>query len=219
MLKPAEQTPLSAVLLFEIFDEAGFPPGVVNLVCGDPEPIGEVLTSAPQVRQISFTGSVEVGKLLLRRAAEGVKKVTLELGGHAPFVVFADADLDLAAAKLAFSKFQNAGQTCIAANRVLVERGIADELGRLLARRAATLRVGDGLEPGVTVGPLIDGRALAKVRDHLADAIATRCAPALRRRGPLRPRPRALLRPHGARRMSRRTPASRPRKPLVPSRR
>jgi succinate-semialdehyde dehydrogenase / glutarate-semialdehyde dehydrogenase len=172
VLKPAEQTPLSAVLLFEIFHEAGFPPGVVNLVCGDPEPIGEVLTSAPEVRQISFTGSVEVGKLLLRRAAEGVKKVTLELGGHAPFVVFADADLELAAAKLAFSKFQNAGQTCIAANRVLVERGIADELGRLLAGRAAGLRVGDGLEPGVTIGPLIDGRALAKVRDHLADAVA-----------------------------------------------
>jgi succinate-semialdehyde dehydrogenase/glutarate-semialdehyde dehydrogenase len=170
VLKPAEQTPLSAVLLFEIFDEAAFPPGVVNLVCGDPEPIGEVLTSAPQVRQISFTGSVEVGKLLVRRAAEGVKKVTLELGGHAPFVVFADADLELAAAKLAFSKFQNAGQTCIAANRVLVEREIADELGLLLADRAAGLRTGDGLEPGVAIGPLIDGRALAKVRDHLSDA-------------------------------------------------
>jgi succinate-semialdehyde dehydrogenase/glutarate-semialdehyde dehydrogenase len=170
VLKPAEQTPLSAVLLFEIFDEAAFPPGVVNLVCGDPEPIGEVLTSAPHVRQISFTGSVEVGKLLVRRAAEGVKKVTLELGGHAPFVVFADADLELAAAKLAFSKFQNAGQTCIAANRVLVEREIADELGLLLADRAAGLRTGDGLEPGVAIGPLIDGRALAKVRDHLSDA-------------------------------------------------
>jgi succinate-semialdehyde dehydrogenase / glutarate-semialdehyde dehydrogenase len=172
VLKPAEETPLSAVLLFEIFDEAGFPPGVVNLVCGDPEPIGEVFTSAPQVRQISFTGSVEVGKLLLRRGAERVKKVTLELGGHAPFVVFADADLDLAATKLAFSKFQNAGQTCIAANRVLVERRVADELGRLLAERAATLRVGDGLEAGVTVGPLIDGRALARVREHVSDAIA-----------------------------------------------
>jgi succinate-semialdehyde dehydrogenase / glutarate-semialdehyde dehydrogenase len=170
VLKPAEQTPLSAVLLFEIFDEAAFPPGVVNLVCGDPEPIGEVFTSAPEVRQISFTGSVEVGKLLLRRAAEGVKKVTLELGGHAPFVVFADADLELAAAKLAFSKFQNAGQTCIAANRVLVEREIAGELGRLLADRAAGLRTGDGLEPGVAIGPLIDGRALEKVRDHLTDA-------------------------------------------------
>jgi succinate-semialdehyde dehydrogenase / glutarate-semialdehyde dehydrogenase len=171
VLKPAEQTPLSAVLLFEIFHEAGFPPGVVNLVCGDPEPIGEVLTGAPEVRQISFTGSVEVGKLLLHRGAEGVKKVTLELGGHAPFVVFADADLELAAAKLAFSKFQNAGQTCIAANRVLVERQVAGELGRLLADRAAGLRVGDGLEPGVTVGPLIDGRALAKARHHVADAL------------------------------------------------
>jgi succinate-semialdehyde dehydrogenase / glutarate-semialdehyde dehydrogenase len=171
VLKPAEETPLSAVLLFEIFDEAGFPPGVVNLVCGDPEPIGEVLTSAPEVRQISFTGSVEVGKLLLHRGAEGVKKVTLELGGHAPFVVFADADLELAAAKLAFSKFQNAGQTCIAANRVLVERSVADELGRRLSERAAGLRVGDGLEPGVSVGPLIDGRALARVREHVADAL------------------------------------------------
>jgi succinate-semialdehyde dehydrogenase / glutarate-semialdehyde dehydrogenase len=171
VLKPAEETPLSAVLLFEIFDEAGFPPGVVNLVCGDPEPIGEVLTSAPEVRQISFTGSVEVGKLLLRRGAEGVKKVTLELGGHAPFVVFADADLELAAAKLAFSKFQNAGQTCIAANRVLVEGSVADELGRRLSERAATLRVGDGLEPGVSVGPLIDARAIDRVREHVADAL------------------------------------------------
>jgi succinate-semialdehyde dehydrogenase/glutarate-semialdehyde dehydrogenase len=171
VLKPAEETPLSAVLMFEIFDEAGFPPGVVNLVCGDPEPIGEVLTSTPEVRQISFTGSVEVGKLLLRRGAEGVKKVTLELGGHAPFLVFADSDLDLAAAKLAFSKFQNAGQTCIAANRVLVERTIADELGGRLAEQAGALRVGDGLEPGVTVGPLIDGRALTRVREHVADAL------------------------------------------------
>jgi succinate-semialdehyde dehydrogenase / glutarate-semialdehyde dehydrogenase len=171
VIKPAEQTPLSAVLLFELFDEAGFPPGVLNLVCGDPNAIGEVFTSAPQVRQISFTGSVEVGKLLLRRAANGVKKVTLELGGHAPFVVFSDADLDLAAEKLAFSKFQNAGQTCIAANRVLVERRIADELGRRLAGLAAAARVGDGLESGVTIGPLIDGRALEKVREHVADAI------------------------------------------------
>jgi succinate-semialdehyde dehydrogenase / glutarate-semialdehyde dehydrogenase len=171
VLKPAEETPLSAVLMFEIFDEAGFPPGVVNLVCGDPEPIGDVLTTAPQVRQISFTGSVEVGKLLLRRGAEGVKKVTLELGGHAPFLVFADSELDLAAAKLAFSKFQNAGQTCIAANRVLVERKVADELGRRLADRAGALRVGDGLEPDVTVGPLIDGRALTRVREHVADAL------------------------------------------------
>jgi succinate-semialdehyde dehydrogenase/glutarate-semialdehyde dehydrogenase len=171
VLKPAEQTPLSAVLLVEIFHEAGFPPGVVNLVCGEPETIGAVLTSAPEVRQISFTGSVEVGKLLQRQAAATVKKVTLELGGHAPFVVFGDADLERAADKLAFSKFQNAGQTCIAANRVLVERPVAAELGRLLAARASELRVGDGLEPDVAVGPLIDGMALARVREHVADAV------------------------------------------------
>jgi succinate-semialdehyde dehydrogenase / glutarate-semialdehyde dehydrogenase len=171
VLKPAEQTPLSAVLLVEIFHEAGFPPGVINLVCGEPETIGEVLTSAPEVRQISFTGSVDVGKLLQCQAAATVKKVTLELGGHAPFVVFGDADLELAADKLSFSKFQNAGQTCIAANRVLVERGVSGELGRLLAARAEDLQVGDGLEPGVAVGPLIDGVALARVREHVADAV------------------------------------------------
>jgi succinate-semialdehyde dehydrogenase / glutarate-semialdehyde dehydrogenase len=171
VLKPAEQTPLSAVLLVEIFHEAGFPPGVVNLVCGEPETIGAVLTSAPEVRQISFTGSVEVGKLLQRQAAATMKKVTLELGGHAPFVVFEDADLELAADSLSFSKFQNAGQTCIAANRVFVERSVAGPLGGLLTARAADLRVGDGLEPGVAVGPLIDGAAVARVREHVADAV------------------------------------------------
>jgi succinate-semialdehyde dehydrogenase / glutarate-semialdehyde dehydrogenase len=171
VLKPAEETPLSAVLLFEIFDEAGFPPGVVNLVCGDPAAIGDVLSAAPQVRQISFTGSVEVGRLLLHRGAEQLKKVTLELGGQAPFVVFADADLDLASEHLAFSKLQNAGQTCIAANRVLAERPVAEELARRLAERAAAVRVGDGLEPGVDVGPLIDARAVERVREHVADAV------------------------------------------------
>jgi succinate-semialdehyde dehydrogenase/glutarate-semialdehyde dehydrogenase len=112
-----------------------------------------------------------VGKLLQRQAAATMKKVTLELGGHAPFVVFEDADLELAADSLAFSKFQNAGQTCIAANRVLVERSVAGRLGRLLSARAADLRVGDGLEPGVAVGPLIDGAAVARVREHVADAV------------------------------------------------
>jgi succinate-semialdehyde dehydrogenase/glutarate-semialdehyde dehydrogenase len=172
VLKPAEQTPLSAVLLVEILAEAGLPPGVVNLVCGEPGPIGEVLTSAPEVRQVSFTGSLEVGQLLLRRCADGVKKATLELGGHAPFVVLADADLELAADKLTFSKLQNAGQTCIAANRVLVERPVAERLGALLAERVAAARVGDGLEPGVTVGPLIDERAVARVRAAIDDALA-----------------------------------------------
>jgi succinate-semialdehyde dehydrogenase / glutarate-semialdehyde dehydrogenase len=172
VLKPAEQTPLSAVLLFEVFHESGFPPGVVNLVCGAPEAIGEVFTSAPDVRQLSFTGSVEVGRMLARRCAETGKRASLELGGHAPFVVFADADLGLAAKKLTFSKLQNAGQTCIAANRVLVERPALARLGDLLVERVRAARVGDGLEPDVTVGPLIDPRAVAKVRDHVDDALA-----------------------------------------------
>jgi succinate-semialdehyde dehydrogenase / glutarate-semialdehyde dehydrogenase len=171
VLKPAEQTPLSAVLLFEIFAEAGFPPGVVNLVCGEPAPIGALLTSAPEVRQISFTGSVEVGRLLLRQAADQVKRVTLELGGHAPSVVFADADLELAADRIAFSKLQSAGQTCIAANRVLVERPALEPLGELLAGRARAARVGHGLSDGVTVGPLIDAAAVARVRAHASDAV------------------------------------------------
>jgi succinate-semialdehyde dehydrogenase / glutarate-semialdehyde dehydrogenase len=172
VLKPAEQTPLSAVLLFEIFHEAGFPPGAVNLVCGDPGAIGEVFTSAPEVRQLSFTGSAAVGRMLARRCAGAGKRASLELGGHAPFVVFADADLELAAEKLTFSKLQNAGQTCIAANRVLVERPALDRLGDLLVERVRSARVGDGLEPGVTVGPLIDGRAAVKVRGHVEDALA-----------------------------------------------
>jgi succinate-semialdehyde dehydrogenase/glutarate-semialdehyde dehydrogenase len=184
VLKPAEQTPLSAVLLFEIFDEAGFPPGVVNLVCGDPAPIGEVFTRAPEVRQVSFTGSMAVGRMLARRCAESGKRASLELGGHAPFVVFADADLELAAEKLTFSKLQNAGQTCIAANRVLVERPALARLGELLVERVRAARIGDGLEPGVTVGPLIDARAVRKVTGHVEDALA-RGASALCGGGPV----------------------------------
>ena len=172
VLKPAEQTPLSAALLFECFDAAGFPPGVLNLVCGDPEPIGAVFTAAPEVRQVSFTGSLEVGRMLAARCATAGKVASLELGGHAPFVVFADADLDLAAEKLTFSKLQNAGQTCIAANRVLVERPALDGLAERLVERIRAVRVGDGLEPGVTVGPLIDARAVAKAAGHVSDAVA-----------------------------------------------
>jgi succinate-semialdehyde dehydrogenase/glutarate-semialdehyde dehydrogenase len=172
VLKPAEQTPLSAVLLFEAFHAAGFPAGVVNLVCGEPAAIGEVFTSAPEVRQVSFTGSPAVGRMLARRCAGNGKRASLELGGHAPFVVFADADLELAVEKLTFSKLQNAGQTCIAANRVLVERPVLARLGDLLVERIGAARVGDGLEPGVTVGPLIDRRALAKVGGHVEDAVA-----------------------------------------------
>ena len=177
VLKPAEQTPLSAVLLFEIFADAGFPPGVLNLVCGDPEPIGEVFLSAPEVRQVSFTGSREVGRMLAARCAESGKHASLELGGHAPFVVFADADLELAAEKLTFSKLQNAGQTCIAANRVLVERPALEGLAERLVERVRAARVGDGMEPGVSVGPLIDARR----RGEGAVATSTTRSPAARR--------------------------------------
>jgi succinate-semialdehyde dehydrogenase/glutarate-semialdehyde dehydrogenase len=171
VVKPAEQTPLSATALFEIFDEAGFPPGVVNLVCGDPVAIGEALTTAPEIRQISFTGSVEVGKLLLERAARTVTKVSLELGGNAPVIVFDDADLEVATTKIGFSKFQGAGQSCIAANRVLVQDRIAENLGQQLAKRAQSLRVGHGTDPGVTIGPLIDAVAVQRVRAQVAEAV------------------------------------------------
>jgi succinate-semialdehyde dehydrogenase/glutarate-semialdehyde dehydrogenase len=171
VVKPAEQTPLSATALFEIFDEAGFPPGVVNLVCGDPVAIGEALTTAPEIRQISFTGSVEVGKLLLARAARTVTKVSLELGGNAPVIVFDDADLEVATTKIGFSKFQGAGQSCIAANRVLVQDRIAENLGQQLAKRAQSLHVGHGTDPSVTIGPLIDARAVQRVRAQVAEAV------------------------------------------------
>jgi succinate-semialdehyde dehydrogenase/glutarate-semialdehyde dehydrogenase len=140
-------------------------------VCGDPAAIGEVFTNAPEVRQLSFTGSLAVGRLLAQRCAARGKKASLELGGHAPFVVFADADLELAAEKLTFSKLQNAGQSCIAANRVLVERPALDALASLVEQRVRSVRVGNGLEPGVTVGPLIDARAVAKAAAHVDDAL------------------------------------------------
>ena len=172
VVKPAEQTPLSAVALFEILHEIGLPAGVANLVCGEPEEVGTALISSPLVRHISFTGSIEVGKLILVKAAETMAKVSLELGGSAPALVFGDADLDLAADRLSFSKFQASGQTCIAVNRIYAERSIAGDLGDRLAQRAEGRRVGDGLEAGVDVGPLIDRAALARVRSHLEDAIS-----------------------------------------------
>ena len=173
VVKPAEQTPLSAVLLFEVFAQAGFPPGVANLVCAaDPVPVGEVFCAEPGVAQISFTGSAEVGRLLLRRAADRVIPVTLELGGCAPFVIFADADLDLAVERLLACKFQNAGQSCIAANRVLVERSVVDEVTDRVVARSRALRVGHGLEASTDLGPLIDRAAVEKVGAHLDDAVA-----------------------------------------------
>ena len=174
VLKPAEQTPLSALAVAVLAEEAGLPPGVLSIVTGDAEDapaIGGELTSSPLVRKLGFTGSTEVGKLLMAQCAQGLKKVSLELGGNAPFIVFDDAELDEAVAGAVLCKFRNSGQTCISANRILVQDGIYDAfLERLLAGVTA-LKVGVGTVPDVKVGPLIDSPALEKVERHVADAL------------------------------------------------
>jgi succinate-semialdehyde dehydrogenase/glutarate-semialdehyde dehydrogenase len=170
--KPAEQTPLSALALAWLGQQAGLPPGVLNVVTGAPQTIGGELTSSPKVRKLSFTGSTEVGRLLMAQCAPTLKKLSLELGGNAPFIVFDDADLDAAVAGAMVSKYRNTGQTCVCSNRFLVQRGVHDEFARKLAAAVAGLKVGNGLEEGVTQGPLIDEAALAKVEELLADAVA-----------------------------------------------
>jgi succinate-semialdehyde dehydrogenase / glutarate-semialdehyde dehydrogenase len=164
---------LCALALAALAERAGFPKGVFNVVTArDPIPVGEVLTTDPRVRLVTFTGSTEVGKILMRQAAGTVKKLALELGGNAPFIVFDDADLDRAVAGAMASKFRNAGQTCVCANRILVQAGIYDAFAAKLKAAVAQLKVGPGLEPGVTQGPLINAAAVAKVADHVADAVA-----------------------------------------------
>jgi succinate-semialdehyde dehydrogenase / glutarate-semialdehyde dehydrogenase len=173
VLKPAEQTPLSALAVGKLAEEAGLPPGVLSIVTGDADDaplIGGEMTSNPLVRKLGFTGSTEVGKLLMRQCADGVKKVSLELGGNAPFIVFDDADLDAAVEGALICKFRNSGQTCISANRMLVQDGIYDEFLSRFVERVVKLKVADGFEPDVNVGPLIDEPALAKVERHVADA-------------------------------------------------
>lgn len=170
VVKPAEQTPLSSLALAELSLEAGIPPGVFNVVTGPPEPIGRALFSDARVRKVSFTGSTEVGRILMKLAAQNVTQLSLELGGHAPFLVFDDADVDAAVAGLMASKFRNAGQTCICANRVYVQRGVRDALLARLREAVGSLRLGRGDEEGVTVGPLIDDDAVEKVERHIADA-------------------------------------------------
>ena len=175
VLKPAEQTPLSALAVAKLGEEAGLPPGVLGIVTGsadDAPLIGRVLTSSPIVRKLGFTGSTEVGKLLMAQCAGQVKKVSLELGGNAPFVVFDDADLDEAVAGALLCKFRNSGQTCISANRILVQSPVYDEFVRRLTDEAARLAVGSGLEPETKVGPLIEQQAVEKVERHVADALA-----------------------------------------------
>ncbi|QJD30332.1 NAD-dependent succinate-semialdehyde dehydrogenase [Methylococcus geothermalis] len=171
VVKPAEQTPLTALALAELAVQAGFPPGVVNLVTGDPATIGGELTSSPQVRKLSFTGSTEVGRLLMAQCAETVKKVSLELGGNAPFIVFEDADLDAAVEGALLSKYRNAGQTCVCTNRFLIHDSIYDAFAERLAAKVRTLKVGNGMDEGVVQGPLIDVSAVAKVEHHIADAL------------------------------------------------
>lgn len=171
VIKPAEQTPLTALKLAEAAERAGIPKGVINVVTGDPEEIGAAWLEDSRVRKITFTGSTEVGKLLMRGAADTVKKVSLELGGHAPFIVFADADLNEAVAGVIQSKFRNTGQTCVCANRVYVEESIIEEFTEKFTAEVQKLKVGNGLEPDVQVGPLINEEAYKKVREHINDAV------------------------------------------------
>ncbi|WP_449256810.1 NAD-dependent succinate-semialdehyde dehydrogenase [Bosea sp. (in: a-proteobacteria)] len=172
VVKPAPDTPLTALALIELAVRAGFPRGVLNIVTGDAAAIGKVMTSHPAVRFIGFTGSTPVGKLLMQQAASTVKKVGLELGGNAPFIVFDDADFDAAVQGAIAAKFRNMGQTCVCTNRLLVQDGIHDAFVEKFAAEVARLKVGNGTEVGVVQGPLINARAVEKVERHVADAVA-----------------------------------------------
>jgi succinate-semialdehyde dehydrogenase/glutarate-semialdehyde dehydrogenase len=172
VVKPAEATPLTALALAVLAEQAGFPAGVFNVVTGNPAEIGGELCASPIVRKLSFTGSTAVGRLLMAQCAPTIKKLSLELGGNAPFIVFDDADVDAAVDGAIAAKYRNTGQTCVCANRFLVQSGIYEEFASKLAERSRTLKVGAGNEDGVTQGPLINAAGLAKVEAHVADALA-----------------------------------------------
>ena len=172
VLKPASQTPLSALALAVLAEQAGIPKGVFNVITGRAGAIGGELTSNPVVRKISFTGSTEVGRELMRQSADTIKKLSMELGGNAPFLVFDDADVDAAVEGAMISKFRNGGQTCVCTNRFYVQDGVYDEFVEKLAKRVSGLKLGRGIESGVEIGPLIDAPAVAKVEEHLQDAVA-----------------------------------------------
>ncbi|MGO4410689.1 MULTISPECIES: NAD-dependent succinate-semialdehyde dehydrogenase [unclassified Brevundimonas] len=172
VLKPASQTPLSALALAVLAEEAGLPKGLFNVLTGSASEIGGELTSNPTVRKISFTGSTEIGRTLMRQSADTIKKLSLELGGNAPFLVFDDADIDAAVAGAVASKFRNSGQTCVCTNRFYVQSSVHDEFVAKLAQATEALKVGNGLEDGVQIGPLIDAKAVKKVEEHMADATA-----------------------------------------------
>jgi succinate-semialdehyde dehydrogenase/glutarate-semialdehyde dehydrogenase len=171
VIKPASQTPFSALALVELAHRAGIPKGVLSVVTGSAGDIGGELTSNPIVRKLSFTGSTEIGRQLMAECAKDIKKVSLELGGNAPFIVFDDADLDAAVEGALASKYRNAGQTCVCANRLYVQDGVYDAFAEKLMAAVAKLKVGNGLEDGITTGPLIDDKAVAKVQEHIADAV------------------------------------------------
>ena len=171
VLKPASQTPFSALALAELADRAGIPKGVFNVVTGAAKAFGGEICANPVVRKLSFTGSTEIGSQLIAQCATTVKKLSMELGGNAPFIVFDDADLDAAVVGAMASKYRNAGQTCVCANRLLVQDGVYDEFAAKLAIAVAQLKVGNGVDAGVTQGPLIDQAALAKVEELVADAV------------------------------------------------
>jgi succinate-semialdehyde dehydrogenase/glutarate-semialdehyde dehydrogenase len=175
VIKPAEQTPLSALALVELAQRAGIPAGVLNVITADGDnsiKIGKVLCASDTVRHLSFTGSTEVGRILAAQCAPTIKKLSLELGGNAPFIVFDDADIDSAVEGAMVSKYRNAGQTCVCANRMYVQEGIYDAFVAKLAEKAGRIKVGNGFEAGINQGPLIDEQALAKVEAHVADAVA-----------------------------------------------
>lgn len=172
VVKPAELTPYSALALAVLAERAGIPAGVFNVITGDARAIGGEMTSNPVVRKLSFTGSTAVGRLLMQQCAPTIKKLSLELGGNAPFIVFDDADLDAAVEGAIASKYRNAGQTCVCANRLYVQDGVYDAFAAKLVAAVAKLKVGNGAEAGVTQGPLIEEKAVVKVEQHIADAVA-----------------------------------------------
>src|SRR3954454_8718134 len=172
VIKPSEFTPYSALALGVLAERAGIPAGVVNIVTGMPGAIGQELLAHETVRKISFTGSTRVGALLMRGAADSIKRLSLELGGNAPFIVFDDADVDLAVEGAIASKFRNGGQTCVCSNRILVQSGIYDAFADKLAARVAQMKVGAGTEDGVVIGPMINAAAIDKIERHVQDALS-----------------------------------------------
>ncbi|MDN8612931.1 NAD-dependent succinate-semialdehyde dehydrogenase [Variovorax ginsengisoli] len=172
VVKPASQTPFSALAFAELADRAGLPKGLLSVLTGSASKIGGEMTRSPIVRKLTFTGSTEVGRTLMKQSADTIKKLSLELGGNAPFIVFDDADIDAAVEGAMVSKYRNTGQTCVCANRIYVQRGVLEAFTQKLVAKVNGLKVGEGTEPGVTQGPLIDDKAVAKIEEHVADALA-----------------------------------------------